>query len=56
MDWIEATLKGRHSECYKSWNLETKRYVDDRRVTIAFDEFVVVLDSTSETMDSKPAL
>ena len=43
IDWIEATLKCRHSECYQGWNAKTKRYVEDRRVNIAFDHFVVVL-------------
>ena len=44
MDWIEATLKCRRSECYQGWDRRTKRYVANRRVNVAFDYFVVILE------------
>ena len=44
MDWIEATLKCRQSECYQGWIGKTKQCVEDRRVNVAFDHFVVVLE------------
>ena len=44
MDWIEATLKCRRSECFQGWNWKTERNVLDRRVNIAFEHFLVVLE------------
>ncbi len=44
MDWIKATLENRHAEIFKGWNKDKKVFEDDRRVSVIYQDFVVVIE------------
>lgn len=43
MSWIKLTLEHPQSDLFKGWNKATKQYDDDRRVSVVFGDFVVVI-------------
>ena len=43
IDWIKATLENADAELYQGWNKDTKTYHNDRRVSIVYENFVVVI-------------
>lgn len=43
MSWIKLTLEHPNADLFKGWNKATKQYDDDRRVSVVFAEFVVVI-------------
>lgn len=44
MDWIRATLLHPEAKIYMGWNKEDKCYQEDRRVSVVYGEFVVVIE------------
>lgn len=44
MDWIKLTLYHRDAEIYKGWNKDCKKYEKTRRVSVVYDDFVVVIE------------
>ncbi|MCL1080053.1 hypothetical protein D5R81_18650 [Parashewanella spongiae] len=44
MDWIKATLIHPNAKVFKGWNKDKKCYEDNRRVSVVFDDFVVVIE------------
>jgi hypothetical protein len=44
MDWIQATLEHPDADIYVGWNKDQKQYEDDRRVSVVFGDFVVVIE------------
>ena len=44
MSWIKLTLEHPQSDLFKGWNKVTKQYDDDRRVSVVFGDFVVVIE------------
>jgi hypothetical protein len=44
MDWIKLTLEHPDAILYSGWNKDEKRYDEDRRVSILYDDFVVVIE------------
>ncbi len=43
IDWIKATLENPNAELYQGWNKVSKVYDCTRRVSIVFENFVVVI-------------
>ena len=43
MSWIKLTLEHPQADLFKGWNKATKQYDDDRRVSVVFGDFVVVI-------------
>ncbi len=44
MDWIKSTLANRDAELYVGWNKKHKCYEDSRRVSVVYEDFVVVIE------------
>jgi len=44
MDWIKAALENPDAELLKGWNPKEKRYDDERRVSVVYGDFVVVIE------------
>ncbi|MBE8167994.1 MAG: hypothetical protein HAW66_06480 [Shewanella sp.] len=44
MDWIKATLSHPNAKVLKGWNKEQKCYENDRRVSVVFGDFIVVIE------------
>ena len=44
MDWIKATLQHPNAKIYEGWNKDTKTYDETRRVSVVYDDFVVVIE------------
>jgi hypothetical protein len=44
MDWIKATLENPQAEIYMGWDSYTKLYQENRRVTVVYGNFVVVVE------------
>ncbi len=44
MDWIKATLENPNARLYMGWNKEDKCYEEDRRVSVVYQSFVVVIE------------
>ncbi|MBW3783181.1 hypothetical protein GL270_18370 [Aeromonas veronii] len=44
MDWIKATLEHPDASLYKGWNKEKKCYEEARRVSVVYENFVVVIE------------
>lgn len=49
MDWIKATLENPSARLYKGWNKEGKTYEENRRVSVVYDGFVVVIELSLNT-------
>ncbi|MBX3629267.1 MAG: hypothetical protein KF908_04995 [Nitrosomonas sp.] len=49
MDWIKATLENPSARLYKGWNKEDKTYEENRRVSVVYDGFVVVIELSLNT-------
>lgn len=43
IDWIKATLENPQAAVYKGWNKRTRRYDDTRRVSVVYENFVVII-------------
>lgn len=43
IDWIKATLENANAELYQGWNKKTKTYENNRRVSVVYEDFVVVI-------------
>jgi len=43
IDWIKATLENPAAELYQGWDSKRKCYLADRRVSVVYEEFVVVI-------------
>lgn len=48
MDWIAAALQDGTADLYVGWNSKKKTYAYDRRVTIVYGNYVVVLQVRSD--------
>ena len=44
MDWIKATLENQHAEIFKGWNKDKKVFEENRRVSVIYQDFVVVIE------------
>lgn len=44
MDWIKLTLEHPNAEIYMGWNKDKKCIEEDRRVTVVYEDFVVVIE------------
>jgi hypothetical protein len=44
MDWIKATLENPDARIYQGWNNKDKTYEEDRRVSVVYEDFVVVIE------------
>ena len=44
IDWIKATLESAEAEIFMGWIKATKTYDEDRRVSVIFEDFVVVIE------------
>lgn len=44
MDWIRLTLENPNADIYVGWNKAKKCHEEDRRVSVVFDDFVVVIE------------
>lgn len=43
IDWIKATLGNPEAELYQGWDGKRKCYLADRRVSVVYEEFVVII-------------
>lgn len=43
IDWIKATLESPEAELYQGWDGKRKCYLADRRVSVVYEEFVVII-------------
>lgn len=43
LEWIRATLENSKSELYQGWDREKRKVDPDRRVAVAYENFVVVI-------------
>ena len=44
MDWIRATLENPNASIYQGWNKKDRVYEEDRRVSVVYEDFVVVIE------------
>lgn len=44
MDWVKAALESPDAEIFMGWNKATKAYDEHRRVSVVFENFVVVIE------------
>ncbi|WGZ94960.1 MAG: hypothetical protein QJT81_02965 [Candidatus Thiothrix putei] len=44
MDWIKATLENPDAELFMGWNKAERCHDEDRRVSVVYDDFVVVIE------------
>jgi len=44
MDWVKATLESAEAEIFMGWIKATKTYDENRRVSVIFEGFVVVIE------------
>lgn len=44
MDWIKATLESPDARIFQGWNKEKRVYEEDRRVSVVYEDFVVVIE------------
>ena len=44
IDWIRVTLENPHAELYQGWNKEEKCFQPDRRVSVLYGDFIVVIE------------
>lgn len=52
--WIRATLEHPKAELYQGWNKDDKVYDNSRRVSVVYDDFVVVIWMNKLDADRKP--
>jgi hypothetical protein len=43
MDWIRHTLQNANADKYQGWDKRKKKYMLDRRVSVVYEDFVVVI-------------
>jgi hypothetical protein len=43
IDWIKATLENPKAELFQGWDGKRKCYLQDRRVSVVYEEFVVII-------------
>lgn len=51
MDWIKLTLEHPDAELYIGWNKDKKCHTNTRRVSVVFDNFVVVIEISINNKD-----
>lgn len=44
MDWIRATLESPDARLYQGWNKKVRCFEEDRRVSVVYENFVVVIE------------
>ncbi|GEM19308.1 hypothetical protein [Nitrosococcus oceani] len=44
IDWIKATLEHPAADLYQGWDKKNKVYVSHRRVSVVYEDFVVVVE------------
>lgn len=44
IDWIKATLENPHAGVYQGWDRQKKRINPNRRVAVAYEDFIVVIE------------
>lgn len=44
MDWIKLTLEHPDAEIFMGWNKDEKCYEKDRRVSVVYEDFVVIIE------------
>ena len=44
IDWIKATLENPDAELYQGWNKKDKVVEPNRRVSVVYEEFVVIIE------------
>lgn len=44
MDWIKSTLEHPGAELYMGWNKEEKCHEEDRRVSMIYEDFAVIIE------------
>lgn len=44
IDWIKATLENPNAELYQGWNKKDKVVEPNRRVSVVYEEFVVIIE------------
>lgn len=49
MDWIKLTLEHPDADVYMGWNKDEKCFEEDRRVSVVFEDFVVVIELSLNT-------
>ena len=45
INWIKATLENPHAELYQGWNKKQKVVEPNRRVSLVYEDFVVVIET-----------
>lgn len=54
IDWIRATLESPKAELYQGWNKDDKIYDNNRRVSVVYEDFVVVIKINKTDEKGKP--
>lgn len=49
IDWIKATLENPSAELYQGWNKKDKIVEPNRRVSVVYEDFVVVIEVKFDT-------
>ena len=49
IDWIKAALQDCNAEMFVGWDAKKRRYVNDRRVAVVKDNYVVIIGLTGKT-------
>jgi hypothetical protein len=52
--WIRATLENPKAELYQGWNKDGKVYDDSRRVSVVYEDFIVVIRINKIDSQGKP--
>lgn len=44
IDWVRATLESARATLYQGWNSYNKSYEENRRVSVLYEDFVVIIE------------
>ena len=53
IDWIKATLENPEAELYFGWNSKTKKTNYLRRVSVVYEDYVVIIEISPKTQKAK---
>ena len=51
MDWIKSTLEHPEAELYMGWNKEDRCHEENRRVSVVYENFIVVIELSLNQRD-----
>lgn len=54
IDWIKSTLENPKADMYQGWDKRKYTYDESRRISVVYEDFVVIMDITKRGLDKSP--